>query len=485
MITNAETIKEAARIDEVIGDFLQLKKKGASLMACCPFHGEKTPSFSVNPARNIFKCFGCDRSGDSVAFLIEHQNMSYPDSIVYLAKKYGIEVEYDHAGQPDSSEKQALSAALIAVQNDFYENGDLGRAYFESRGLTPDTLSAFGVGFCLGKAPQIPPDVLKKAGISNDKGNIYFYNRATLPIRNERGAIVSFAGRTIDDGAPKYLNGAESPVFSKSKVLYGLWENMEYIRQYRLALIVEGYADVMGLYQYGGRQAVASCGTSLSEDQCRLLSRYAPKAIILYDGDAAGRKAAARAVLNAYPHFQTLQVVLLDEGDDPDSFVRAKGIDSLLMLLKTKSVDAGLFFCTDGLLPSTQAGKKAIGARLRELMQTVDHARRAALVDTLAASLGISTGALMRYVFPVLTQGHTSAYAAFQAHLNPFEMLLERRARWCLAQQEVDTSNLDQEQLKAHQAKLDRVEAEIKVMSDLRDSIWAIEEIFIQHLQKK
>lgn len=487
MITNADQIKEVARIEEVVGDFIQLTKKGTNLMACCPFHGEKTPSFSVNPARNIFKCFGCDKSGDPVKFLMEHLNLSYPDALEHLAKKYGIPLEYDRNDQPDFEEKEALRAALVAVQNAFIQTRDMGRAYFASRGLTPDTMDVFGIGFCLSTSvPAMPPETLQKAGLANEKGNLYYYQRTTLPIRNERGAIVSFAGRTIQEGgAPKYLNGAESPIFSKSKVLYGLWENMEFIRKYQLAIIVEGYADVMGLYQHGCRQAVAACGTYITEDQCRLLARYAPKAILLMDGDAAGRKAATRAALTAYPHFETLQVVLLDEGDDPDSFVRNFGFEQLRKRIKSKVQDAGLFYCTDGTPWSTQAGKKTVGARLRQLMQTVDDTRRAALVDTLAAHLGVSSASLMRYVFPVLSEAHATAYASFTAHFKPFETLLERRARWCVAQQEADTSHLDPEQMKTHTAKLERVEAEVQTMAKLRDAIWAIQEIHIQHLLKK
>lgn len=488
MITNADTIKEAARIEDIVSDFVTLQKKGANLMACCPFHGERTPSFSVNPARNIFKCFGsCGKSGDSVAFLVEHLSITYPEALEYIAKKYGITLQYDSTDEPDFEEKTAIKAALNAVQETFTNRPEMGRGYFASRGLTPDTLDAFGIGWChSAKVPMVPAETLQKAGLANEKGNLYYYNRATLPIRNERGAIVSFAGRTIDqEGLPKYINGSESPVFSKSKVLFGLWENLEFIRKYKLAVIVEGYADVMGLYQHGCRQAVAACGTSLTEDQCRLLARYSPKAILLFDGDEAGRKAVLRAVLTAYPHFETLRVVLLENGDDPDSFVRKEGFEPLFRRMQTKWTDAGVFYCTDGVLWSSQAGKRTLGTRLRHLLKTIDDARRPALIDTLAAHLGISSAALMRYVFPVLSEAHATAYASFQAQFQNFESLLERRARWCLTQQQADTATMTPEALKAHDDKIERVEDEIRIMADLRTAIWAIEEIYLSHLPKK
>lgn len=487
MITNADTIKEAANIVEIVGEFVDLKKKGANLIACCPFHVERSPSFSVNPARGIFKCFGCEKKGDSVAFLMEHKNLSYPDALEYIAKKYSVAVEYDRTAEPDFEEKEALRAVMLAVQDHFSSNADTGRLYFTSRGLTVDTMETFGVGWCnSAKVPMVPAETLQKAGIANDKGNLYFYNRTTLPIRNERGAIVSFAGRTIEaDGAPKYLNGAESPIFNKSKVLYGLWENLEWIRKYKLAIIVEGYADVMGLYQHGCNQAVATCGTSLTEDQCRLLARYTPFAYLIFDGDAAGRKAALRASLIAYPHFETLRVVLLENGADPDSFVRQHGWKPFYDLVYTKWVDAGVFYCTDGAQWNTQEGKRIVGTRLRELLKNIDDVRRPALIETVADHVGVSVAALMRYVFPVLSEGHATAYTAFRAQFQNFESMLERRARWCLSQQQADVATMTPEALKAHTDKLERVEAEIRTMADLRTAVWAIEEIFISHLPKK
>ena len=487
MISNANTIKEAARIEEIVGEFVDLKKKGAALMACCPFHGERTPSFSVSPSKQMFKCFGCDKSGDATKFLMEHLNLTYPESLEHIAKKYGIAIEYDHTDDPKFEEKEVIRAAMPMIQGFFKSRATPGIEYFAGRGLTPDTIETFGVGWCnSAEVPMLPNDTIKKAGLSNEKGNLYFYHRATLPIRNEKGAIVSFAGRTLEaDGAPKYINGAESPIFSKSKVLYGLWENMELIRKHKLAIIVEGYTDVMMLHQHGCIQAVASCGTSLTDDQCKLLSRYTPNAVILYDGDAAGQKAALRAAMTAYPHFDNLRVVLLENGEDPDSFVREKGLTALYNRVYNNYTEAGVFYCTTGALWSTQDGKRIISTRLRELLKRVEDVRRPALVDTLAGALGISSAALMRYVFPVLSEAHATAYASFQAQFLNFEMLLERRARWCLAQQQIDTAAMSKDQLAAHTSKLERVEGEISIMADLRTAIWAIEEIYLSHLPKK
>lgn len=485
MIKNEEEIKSAARIDDIVGEFVTLRQRGSNLVGLCPFHGERSPSFSVNIARGIFKCFGCDKSGDAVAFLIEHKGVTYPEALEYIAKRYNVAVEYTQGDDPQFDEKEQLRATLVAVQMHFEQHAAKGREYFSNRGLTPDTMAAFGIGWCQSSTvPNIPAEMLQKAGIST-ANRLYFTNRVTLPIRNEKGQVVSFAGRTTTDAAPKYLNGAESLVFSKSKILFGLWENGDMIRKCQLAVLVEGYADVMSLYQNGCSQAVASCGTSLTADQCALLSRYTKNLVILYDGDEAGQKAAHRAALTAYPHFENLRVVLLDGGADPDDAARTHGIGYILNLIYTRWIDAGVYYCTRGEKWSTQAGKRAIAARLRELLASIDDTRRPALVCTLAEHLGVSEAALMRFVFPVISEAHATAYASFRAQFKRFEDLVERRARWCIMQQEADISGLSEEARAAHLAKLERIENEISVLSDLRGAVWAIEEIYLSHLQNR
>lgn len=488
MISNEQTIIEAANIEEVISDFVPLQKKGVSLVACCPFHNEKTPSFNVNPARGIFKCFGCGKGGDSVTFVMQHEKLTYPETLEWLAKKYSIKVEYTSGKDDKPDDRAALKNTISTAHTHFYFLPDNpGRKYFQLRGFTQDTLEEFGVGYCDSvTVPHVTGQELQAAGIANDRGNCSLYGRAIIPIRDHTGTIVSLAGRAMEAGAqPKYLNGAETSIYSKSKTLFGLYENRKMIEQIKLAIIVEGYTDVMMLRQSGCHQAVGTCGTALTVEQCKLLARHTENAIIIYDGDEAGRKAAHRAALVAFPYFSTLRVVLLEDGQDPDEYLQKAGIPKLYNRINRHWIHAGIFYCTENVIFSTETGKKTLGKRLHELLKTVqDETSRAAFIDTLAAFLGVTVPALLRYVFPVLSQAHETAYKSFRAQFAAFDNLLERRAAWCVKMQEQDTSEMNPEQLKAHTEKIERVEAEIEIMDGMRTALWAVEELYISHIKK-
>lgn len=282
MITNADNIKDAIRIEDIVGDFVDLKQKGANLMACCPLHGERTPSFSVSPARGIFKCFGCGKGGDAFTFLKEKEGMDYPAALRHIAKKYGIEVQESANGKPDPAHDQRVlmrtTASVVQAHFALSEADDTpGRRYWLERGFKPETLDEFGIGWCDGSKPaHVSDDELRALGVINDAGNVSFYKRSTIPIHDRRGNVVAWAGRTVDGGkdTAKYINSPETAIYSKGKTLFNLHRAAQHIRKAQEVWIVEGYADVMALWQSGTKNAVALCGTALSDDQAAELKKF-------------------------------------------------------------------------------------------------------------------------------------------------------------------------------------------------------------------
>lgn len=281
MITNADTIKEAAQIADIIGDFVTLKPKGANLTACCPFHSERTPSFSVNPARGIFKCFGCGKGGDAITFLREN-GMEYPDALRFIAKKYGIEVQETANGEadPQVTEKQQLRTTATVLQAHFAMfQGDTSPAlkYWQERGFTTETLDEFGVGYCDGSKPaHVPDSDLSAIGATNEKGNIPFYRRSTIPLHDAKGNVIGWAGRSIeqDDTKAKYINSPNTPIYNKSSHLFNLHRAAKHIRDRQEVWIVEGYADVMAAWQSGTCNVVGLCGTALTDAHVNQLRKF-------------------------------------------------------------------------------------------------------------------------------------------------------------------------------------------------------------------
>jgi DNA primase catalytic core len=273
-----ELVIEAARIEEVVADWVTLKQTGANYKACCPFHHEKTPSFTVSPARNIFKCFGCGKGGGPIAFVMEH-GKTYPEAIEYLAKKYAITVEKDEEKPDpihDAKTQLRTTASVLHAHFAIQAKDDVGRKYWRDRGFKDETLDEFGVGYCDGTKPEhVPDDQLSELGMINDKGNLILYRRSVMPIHDRYGNIVAFAGRMIEEkeGA-KYLNTAESIIYKKSGTLFNLHRARTYIRRAREVWIVEGYADCMALWQMGIKNVVALCGTALSDAHVALLKQF-------------------------------------------------------------------------------------------------------------------------------------------------------------------------------------------------------------------
>ncbi len=360
-----QQIQLRANIVEVVGDFVSLKKKGKDYKACCPFHNENTPSFSVSSSRNIFKCFGCGKGGDAVTFVMEIEHISYPDALIYLAKKYQIEIpETAYAPPTDEemaaqTEKEAIMIALNYAKDYFKdkllntnEGKAIGLSYFKERDFNDNIISLFELGYSLeawddlhktAEKALYKAEILEKAGLlikkdnqnnnqnnnQNDKNHYFdrFRDRVIFPIHNVGGRVIGFGGRTLrkDKNIAKYINSPESPVYNKSQVLYGLFQSKKSIREKDFCFLVEGYTDVISLHQAGVENVVASSGTSLTIEQIRLLRRFTTNITVLYDGDAAGIKAALRGIDLILEEGLNVKVVLFPDKQDPDSYVRAVG----------------------------------------------------------------------------------------------------------------------------------------------------------------
>ena len=362
-------ILETVKVDDVVGDFVNLKRRGTNLIGLCPFHNEKTPSFNVNPARNIYKCFGCGRGGDAVNFLMEHEHLSFPESLRWVAAKYGIEIEEVELTAEELAEQQIADSLYIANQfaQEYFEqqlfDSDRGRSvglsYFKNRGFREETIKKFGLGYApfgrnefLKKAIQIghKQEVLEKAGLVKGDRD-FFRDRVMFAIRNLSGKVIGFGGRILQKNvkAPKYINTPETDVYNKSKVLFGAYHAKQAIRRHDECIITEGYTDVISLHQSGIENVVASSGTSLTVDQIRLIKRYTPNAKMLFDGDAAGTKAALRGINLLLEQDLNVKVVLLPDGEDPDSYLQKVGLTVFQDYLEHKAEDF-IFFKANLLL---------------------------------------------------------------------------------------------------------------------------------------
>ena len=337
-----------ARVDivELIGSRVPLKRKGKEYTACCPFHDERTPSFYVSPTKQFYHCFGCGAHGTAIKFLMAYDRLDFVDAVEELAKRLGLEVPREDGGREAPREGQDLYAVLDAAQQFFRRElagHSAARAYLEKRGLDAATLEAFGIGWApegwsglldtLGRGDARRIDLLDKAGLlsKNDSGRNYdkFRGRVMFPIHDRRGRVIAFGGRVIGkDDSPKYLNSPETPLFHKGRELYGLWHARQANNKLARLLVVEGYMDVVSLWQSGIRTAVATLGTATTSEHAELLFRNAPDVYFCFDGDAAGRRAAWKALESVLPRMgdgRQAFFLFLPEGEDPDSLVRAQG----------------------------------------------------------------------------------------------------------------------------------------------------------------
>ena len=374
-----------AKVDivDIIDEQVPLKKGGANYMACCPFHKEKTPSFSVSPTKQFYHCFSCGAHGSAIGFVMEHQGLSFPEAVQFLADRVGMVVPKVR-GQNDNPEiraerkkKQQTLEETTAAAADFYAQqlkfNPTAKAYLDKRGLSAEVIAHYGLGYApdgwqpLAQVFQpYPNTALVDTGmVIDNEGRHYdrFRHRIMFPIRNPRGQVIGFGGRVLDDSKPKYLNSPDTPLFDKGKNLYGLYEGRAAVKEAGRILVVEGYMDVVALAQFGVGYGVAALGTATTAEHVKILMRQADSIYFCFDGDSAGRKAAWRALENALPQLKddkSLHFLFLPEEHDPDSYIRAYGKAQFEDALLNQSKPLSEYFwehLSDGINLNTQEGK--------------------------------------------------------------------------------------------------------------------------------
>ncbi|HOK98086.1 MAG TPA: DNA primase [Bacteroidales bacterium] len=362
-----DRIYETAHIVEVVGDFVSLKRRGVNYVGLCPFHNEKTPSFSVSPSRGIYKCFGCGKGGNAVNFIMEHEGLSYYEALRYLARKYNIPIVEKEATPEDVALKNERESLLVvtAFAGRFFhetllstdEGRTVGLSYFRERGIRDDMIEKFQLGYSPENRHAFTDAALKggykaefllKTGLSIERDGQYFdrfAGRVMFPIHSLSGQIIAFGGRTLltDKQVAKYINSPESEIYHKSKMLYGIFQARRAITQHDKCYLVEGYLDVISMHQAGIENVVASSGTSLTADQIRLIKRFTNNVTIVYDGDPAGIKAALRGIDMILEEGLNVRIVLLPEGEDPDSFCRTHSPSEVVDFLASNENDFVLF----------------------------------------------------------------------------------------------------------------------------------------------
>ena len=417
-----QTIIETSRVEEVVGDFVTLKKRGANFLGLCPFHNEKTPSFTVSPAKGIYKCFGCGKAGGSINFIMEHEHYSYPEALKYLAKKYNVEIEEDEQ-TPEQiqamNEKENLYAVTAFAQKYFTDqllNSEEGKAiglsYFKNRDFRENTIEKFELGYNPDSWDAFTknalengfkPEFLSASGITIDKNGKRFdrfKGRVIFPIHNLSGRVIGFGGRILkkDDKAAKYINSPESDIYNKSKSLYGIYFAKSAIINKDNCFLVEGYTDVISLHQAGFENVVASSGTSLTQDQIRLIRRYTPNITILYDGDEAGLKASFRGIDMILEQGMNVKIVMFPQGEDPDSFVRSHRSIEVEEYLEGNAKDF-IRFKTGILLKETKDDPVKKAGLIKEIVQSIslipDGITRSVYVKECSSMMDIGEQTLM------------------------------------------------------------------------------------------
>ena len=390
-----QNIIDAAKIEEVVGDFVSLKKRGVSYVGLCPFHNEKTPSFTVSPAKGFYHCFGCGKGGGTVDFIMEHEHMSYPDALKYLAEKYNIEIADEVQTEEDKimqSELEALYNLVSYAQKHFTNNlfnteegQAIGLTYFNERGFNQSIIKKFQLGFSPAEWEDFTKtalengykkDYLIKTGLSikRDDGSLYdrFRDRVIFPIHNLSGRVIGFTSRilTSDKNKPKYVNSPESDIYNKSRTLYGIYFAKSAIISNENCYLVEGNTDVISLFQAGVENVVASSGTALTTEQIRLIKKFTKNITILYDGDEAGLKASLRGVDMILEEGLNVKVVIFPENEDPDSYARKHDSIEIKKFIK-ESASNFIIFKTRLLLEETKNDPIKRAELVKEIVRTI------------------------------------------------------------------------------------------------------------------
>jgi DNA primase len=389
-----QEIQNKVDIIDVVGEFVKLKRRGANHIGLCPFHNEKSPSFSVSQSKSIYKCFGCGRSGNAIGFLMEHEKYSYVEALRWLAGRYNVDIEETETSPEYRQQQQVVESLYIIngyAQRFFTEQlfetdagADIALSYLRERGFTEEIIRKFQLGYCgeerdlfarTALAAQYNPELLQKSGLvvfRDEKPYDNYRGRIIFPIHNQSGKVIGFGARIIarNDKAPKYINTPENEIYVKSRILYGSFFARHAIDKNNECLLVEGYTDVISLHQAGIENVVASGGTSLTIDQLRLIKKYTPNLTIIYDGDAAGVKAALRGLDLALEEGLNVKLVLIPDKEDPDSYVRKVGAAAFREFIEANKKDVILF--------QLEVSLKEAGT---------DSTRRAALVNQIADSI--------------------------------------------------------------------------------------------------
>lgn len=461
-----QRITDSINIADVIGAYVPIKKKGNRYWACCPFHHEKTPSFSISPDKGLYYCFGCHASGNIFTFVEKMENLSFPDAVEHLAEMAHIELPQEEFTEEDRV-KQAEIAALYEAAGlaaDYFHNcltktrmGEAGRAYFQKRHLSGETIERFKLGFAppawdrlfrdFTQKKQISPKTLNAAGLvgySNGKYFDMFRNRCMFPILNLKGKPVAFGGRVLDDSKPKYLNSPETPIFNKRKLLFALYQALPKIKETRQVIMVEGYMDAISLHAHGVTNAVASLGTAFTIEQARLLKRYADEVIFSYDMDAAGQNATRRALEIAGQAGLKIRVARVGEGKDPDEFVNLHGGDAYLEAVR--QAQPALDYLLAALLKQYDATSLEGQQHILQEMFAVLTARSDSFlmnsfIRKMAQAMRLDEGLIRSEAVRYVKKNHSPVYISAAEHTEETEtreskkriLLEEGFLRYCLA----------------------------------------------------
>ena len=401
-----DRILDTAQIVDVVGDFVTLKKRGSNYTACCPFHNEKTPSFSVSATKGIYKCFGCGKSGTAVGFVMEHEHLSYTEALKYLAKKYNIEVIEKEESAEDIAKRQRHESLLLVSEfgGKFFQESlgtpdgqAIAYQYFRSRGLQDETIRKYGLGWApvsrkalseAARAAGYKEEFLIETGLSikYDDGRLVdrFFDRVIFPIHSVSGRVIAFGGRTLktDKSVAKYVNSPETEIYVKSKSLYGIYFAKGEISKKDKCILVEGYLDVLSMHQLGITNVVASSGTSLTEDQIRLIHKFTDNITIIYDGDSAGIHAALRGTDMILKEGMNVKIILLPDGQDPDDFAKRHTLEEVEDYIARNEQDF-ISFKTDVLLK--EAGN--------------DPLKRAELINDISDTISVIPDAVVRAMY--------------------------------------------------------------------------------------
>lgn len=446
-------IYDTARIEEVVGDFVDLKKRGTSMIGLCPFHNEKTPSFHVSVSKGIYKCFGCGEGGHAIDFIMKHEKYTYPEALKYLAKKYNIEVEEEAQSEEEILARDQRESLFIITnwagqyfQDNLWnsqEGKSIGYAYFKERGFTDDTIRKFNLGYALESWQALYDTALKQGYQENyleetgliikkasDKTYDRFRGRVVYPIHNLTGRVLGFGARTLkkDERGPKYINSPETSIYHKADVLYGLHLAKKAITEADNCYMVEGYMDVIAMHQAGVENVVASSGTSLTPGQIRLIRRFSRHITLLYDADPAGIKAAMRGADMLLQEDLDIKILTLEEGEDPDSFIKKHGAGKFKAYIAQEAKDF-ISFKTAFLLK--EAGEDPIrkAALIKEIVQSIalipDQIKVSVFIKQSSSILDIEEQALISEYNKILltnakrTKPSDQPKAAIQLPVNP------------------------------------------------------------------